>query len=69
MLSSESFKTWKKAIQEAVKLSPIDIYKKLYAFLDSAVIIGTAYTLAQRKDEKDESKEYNIISVDRQHHL
>ena len=53
-------------LQEAVKLSPIDINKKLYAFIDSAVTVGTAYILAQRKDEKDESKGYNICG---QHYL
>ena len=51
----------KKAIQEAVKVSLIDINKKRYAFVDSAVTVGTAYILAQRKDEKYERKGYNII--------
>ena len=32
------FQAMKKAIQEAVKLSPIDTKKKLYAFDDSAMI-------------------------------
>ena len=54
----------KKAIREAVKISPIDMSKKLYTFVDSAVTMGTAYILAQMKDEKDEKKGYNIISVD-----
>ena len=51
----------KRAIQEAVKLSHIDINRKLYA---SAVTVETAYVLAQRKDEEDERKGYNVISVD-----
>ena len=55
----------KKAIQEAVKLSPIDTKKRLYALVDSSVAVGTAYILALRKDEKDETKGYNIVSVDR----
>lgn len=54
----------KKAIHEAVKLFPIDINKKLYAFVDSAVTVGTAYILPQRKDEEPKMKGYNIISVD-----
>ena len=41
----KEFQDMKKAIQEAVKLSPIDINKKLYAFIDSAVTMGTAYIL------------------------
>ena len=60
----KAFQDMKRAIQESVKLSPMDINKKLYAFVDSAVTVGTAYILAQRKDEKDEKKGYNIISVD-----
>ena len=47
-----------------MKLSPIDTKKKLYAFVVSAVTVGTAYILAQRKDEKDETKGYNNLSVD-----
>ena len=39
----------KRAIQEAVKLSPIDINKKPYAFVDSAVTVGTAYILICRQ--------------------
>ena len=52
----KEFKDMKKAIQEAVKLFPIDITKKLYAFADSAVTVGTAYVIAQIKDEKTERK-------------
>ena len=37
----KEFWDMEKAIQEAVKLSPIDINKKLYAFVDSAVTMGT----------------------------
>ena len=55
------FQAMKKAIQEAVKLSPIDTKKRLYAFVDSALTVGTAYILAQRKDE---TNGYNIVSVD-----
>ena len=55
------FQAMKRAIQESVKLSP---NKKLNAFVDSALTVGTAYVLAQRKDEKNEKKGYNIISVD-----
>ena len=54
----------KKAIQEAVNLSPIDTKKKLYAFVNSAVTVGTAYILAQKNNEKDETKCYDILSVD-----
>ena len=50
----------KRAIQEAVKLSHIDINRKLYA---SAVTVETAYVLAQRKDEEDERKGYNNIPI------
>ena len=39
-------------------------HKELFAFVDSAVTVGTAYILAQRKDEKDGIKGYDIISVD-----
>ena len=60
----KEFQAINNAIQEALKLSPIDTKKKLYAFVDSAVTVGTAYILAQRKDEKDETKGYNIVSVD-----
>ena len=54
----------KRAIQESIKLSPLDTNKKLYAFVDSAVTVGTAYVLAQRKDENCEKRGYNIISCD-----
>ena len=53
-----AFQAMKRAIQEALKLSPINTRKKLYAF------VMVAYILAQRKDEDDESKGFNIISVD-----
>ena len=46
------FQAMKRAIQESIKLSPLETNKKLYAFVDSAVTVGTAYVLAQRKDEK-----------------
>ena len=49
------------AIQEAVKVSPIDINKTLFAFVDSAVTVGTAYVLAQRKDEKKGCKSYLLM--------
>ena len=60
----KKFQDMKRAMQESVTLSHIDINKKMYAFVNSAVTVGTAYILAQRKDEKDEKKGYNIISVD-----
>ena len=59
----KEFQAMKNATQEAVRLSPIDTKKKLYAFVDSDVTIGTGYILAQRKDEKDKTKGHNIVSV------
>ena len=60
----KEFQAMKNAIQEAVKMSPIEKKKKLYAFVDSPLTVGTAYILAQRKDEKDQTNGYNIVSVD-----
>ena len=60
----KEFQAMKKAMQYAVKLSQIDTKKRLNAFVDSAVTVGTAYILAQRQDEKKESKGYNILLVD-----
>ena len=37
---------------------------ELYALVDSAVTVGTAYIITQRKHEEDEKKGYDIISVD-----
>ena len=36
---------------------------RLYALVDSSVAVGTAYILAWRKDKKDDTKGYNIVSV------
>ena len=59
---SLEFQAMKRAIQDSIKLSPFDTTKKLYAFVDSAVTVGTAYILAQRKDENCERRGYNIIA-------
>ena len=40
----KEFQNMKKAIQEAAKLSPIDVNKK---FVNSAVTVGTAFILAK----------------------
>ena len=52
----------KRAIQESVKLSPLDTNKKIYAYADPLVIVGMANLLLQRKDENDMEKGYHIIS-------
>ena len=43
------FQGMKRAIKESIKLSPIGISQKLYAFVNLALTVGTAYILAQRK--------------------
>ena len=48
------------AIHESIKLSPLDTNKKLYAFVESAVTVGTAYVLAQRKDENCEKTSFHV---------
>ena len=46
----KEFQVMKKAIQEAVKLSPIDINKKLYTFVDAAVTVGRLLYLQSSGD-------------------
>ena len=64
----EEFDNLKKAMKESIKLSPLDINKKIFCFTDAAVTCGMAYLLLQKKNEMDEDKDpkhgYLIISCD-----
>ena len=62
------FDNLKKAMRESIKLSPLDINKKIFCFTDAAVTCGMAYLLLQKKQESDEDRDpkhgYLIISCD-----
>ena len=64
----EEFDNLKQAMKESIKLSPLDVNKKIYCFTDAAVTCGMAYLLLQKKNENDEDKDpkhgYLIVSCD-----
>ena len=43
----EEFDNLKQAMKESIKLSPLDVNKKIYCFTDAAVLYGKAYLLLQ----------------------
>ena len=43
----EEFDNLKQAMKESIKLSPLDVNKKIYCFTDAAVLCGKAYLLLQ----------------------
>ena len=66
-LQSE-FENLKTTLKESVKLSPLDIKKRIFAYTDAAVTCGMCYLLVQKKVESDDDKNpengYLIISCD-----
>ena len=64
----EEFDKLKRAMRESIKLSPLDIHKKIFCFTDAAVTCCMAYLLLQKKQELDEDRDpkysYLIISCD-----
>ena len=66
-LESE-FQNLKAALKESIKLSPLDINKRVFAMTDAAVICGMCYLLLQKKVETDDDfnpeHRYLIISCD-----
>ena len=62
------FMTLKKTLKESVKLSPLDVKKRIIAYTDAAVTCGMCYLLLQKKEETDDDKNpekgYLIISCD-----
>ena len=66
-LQSE-FDKMKQAMRETIKLSPLDLNKKIFCFTDAAVKVGMAYILVQKKREEDDDKDpkhgYLIVSCD-----
>ena len=56
----------KKALKESVKLSLLDVNKRIFCFTDAAVTCGMCYLLLQKKVETDDDKNlkngYVIIS-------
>ena len=66
-LQSE-FESLKAALKESIKLSPLDVNKRIFAFTDAAVTCGMCYLLLQKKVETDDDLNpehgYLIISCD-----
>ena len=62
------FESLKKTLKESVKLSPLDVKKRIFAYTDAAVTCGMCYLLIQKKVETDDDKNpengYLIISCD-----
>ena len=62
------FDSMKQAMREKIKLSPLDLSKKIFCSTDAAVTVGMAYLLVQKKREEDDDKDpkhgYLIVSCD-----
>ena len=62
------FESLKQAMRETVKLSPLDLNKKIFCYTDAAVTVGMCYIIVQKKREEDNDIDpkhgYLIISCD-----
>ena len=64
----EELQNLRQALKESVKLSPLDVNKRVFAMTDAAVTCGMCYLLLQKKVESDEDFNpehgYVVISCD-----
>ena len=62
------FDSLKQAMRETIKLSPLDLNKRIFCYTDAAVTVGMCYIIVQKKVEEDDDVDpehgYLIISCD-----
>ena len=63
----------KKAMKESIKLSPLDVNKRIFCHTDATLMVGMCYLLLQKKVESDSDLDpkhgYLIISCNANIHL